>query len=363
MWADGSGQRLLAEDILGTPVWASTLTQATNYALDPDQNEILFSIPVGKNGITYQGGGFESPPWGPSALIAGEDGSFWILDKAGRQLLQFSHLGEKIAQSKLPPSVVGGADMAITSYGMVILDDASEPPRIIVLTAQGALSASDDLPRNYRPADGIDGITLAENGDLLLGGPGAYITPFLDSAGKPYASLKTTPLERATLPVQIQGNPLGFGPDGDFYVMVEETAQGPILQVDETVRHYDAAGNLLGMARVPVASQYVYVAHNLALGTDGSVYALSTHVDRVDVLRLVFVPELKPVLTELSATPTLTVSPTPEVTLSINQGHLSPEDLLGNCSVLTWIPTRSWALTNWNEEWVWQSQNIQKTGF
>lgn len=89
---------------------------------------------------------------------------------------------------------------------------------------------------------------------------------------------------------------LGVNPDGSFYVIAEEVMVSGTIQVDQTVRHYDAAGELLGLARVPLAEQYTYVEHGLAVGPDGAVYALITRPDRVEVQRLRFSKELKPIL-------------------------------------------------------------------
>jgi len=42
---------------------------------------------------------------------------------------------------------------------------------------------------------------------------------------------------------------LGFGPDGSFYVIVEEVTVNGAIQVDQTVRHYNVAGKLLGVVQ------------------------------------------------------------------------------------------------------------------
>jgi len=91
---------------------------------------------------------------------------------------------------------------------------------------------------------------------------------------------------------------LGFGPDNGFYVVLEELALNPNLQVDKTIRHYDMGGKLIEMARVPLTEQYTYVAHSLAIGPDGAVYALATYPSHVAVLRLAFVLELNPVFSD-----------------------------------------------------------------
>lgn len=67
------------------------------------------------------------------------------------------------------------------------------------------------------------------------------------------------------------------------------------LRVNQSVRHYDASGNLLGIAKVPLADQYVYVSQDLTLGLDGAVYALITKFDHAEVQRLGFSTEANPV--------------------------------------------------------------------
>jgi hypothetical protein len=90
---------------------------------------------------------------------------------------------------------------------------------------------------------------------------------------------------------------LSVNADDDFYIVVDEVATADSrVQVDQTVRHYDPAGELLGLARVPLAEQHTYVAHGLAVSPDGGVYALITRPDRVEVQRLRFSRELRPIL-------------------------------------------------------------------
>jgi hypothetical protein len=90
---------------------------------------------------------------------------------------------------------------------------------------------------------------------------------------------------------------LSVNADDDFYIVVDEVATADSrVQVDQTVRHYDPAGELLGLARVPLAEQHTYVAHGLAVSPDSKVYALITRPDRVEVQRLRFSRQLRPIL-------------------------------------------------------------------
>lgn len=44
--------------------------------------DVLFSIPIGPDGITYAGQLSEQRPWGPAAIVADEAGTLWIADTA-----------------------------------------------------------------------------------------------------------------------------------------------------------------------------------------------------------------------------------------------------------------------------------------
>jgi hypothetical protein len=94
---------------------------------------------------------------------------------------------------------------------------------------------------------------------------------------------------------------LGFASDDSFFVLAEKVVVQDTLQVDQTVRHYDAQGVLLGLARVPLQDQFAYVEHNVTVGADDGVYALVTRPDRLEVQRLHFVPSLAPILPEAAA--------------------------------------------------------------
>ena len=59
-----------------------------------------------------------------------------------------------------------------------------------------------------------------------------------------------------TVPLALAGLRIpGFAPAADFYVVVEEMVSTPTVRVEQTVRLYSLAGELLAMARVPVAEQ------------------------------------------------------------------------------------------------------------
>ena len=62
---------------------------------DTNAYELVFTIPVGEDGIHYEGEGVpEMLTWGPTAFTVAPDGSFWIADTVGNRLLHYSSKGE-----------------------------------------------------------------------------------------------------------------------------------------------------------------------------------------------------------------------------------------------------------------------------
>ncbi len=294
--------------------------------------EVVFTIPVGDNGIHYEGVGVpEMLTWGPAAFTVGPDASFWIADTAGKRLLHYGLHGSLLEKINLDGSVVGAGDIAVTRAGAItVLDHASVPPKIVQFASGGSVLGKHELPNGLHLGDGLSGISLGDQGEVLLEREGgANVHQFLDINGNPVqaaptkghfhngklysahpsgltsANPKQGTIQAGDITIEVNTTDdlgtlriLGFGPDNSFYVVLEELAQNPNLQVDKTIRHYDAQGKLIGMARVPLAEQYTYVAHDLTIGPDGSVYALATYPDHVEVLRLSFVLELDPILSD-----------------------------------------------------------------
>ena len=93
---------------------------------------------------------------------------------------------------------------------------------------------------------------------------------------------------------------LGFGAEDSLFIILEELTlnAGVGLQVDQTVRHYDASGEYLGVARVPLTEQYTYVQQGIALGSDGEVYYLATRPDGAEIRRLSFEKNIPSILFE-----------------------------------------------------------------
>lgn len=306
--------------------------EAVDAATQIQQYDVVFTVPVGENGIHYEGVDVpEMLTWGPAAFTVGPDASFWIADTVGNRLLHYSPHGSLLEKINLDGSVVGASDLVVTPAGVItVLDQASVPPKIVQIASGGSVLGKHELPNGLHLGDGLSGIGLGDQGEILVEREGgANIHQVLDLHGNPVqatptkghlhngklysahpsgltsANPKQGAIQAGNITIEVNTTHdlgtlriLGFDPDNSFYVVLEELAQNPGLQVDKTIRHFDAEGKLIGMARVPIAEQYTYVAHDLTIGPDGSVYALVTYPDHVEVLRLSFVLELDPILSD-----------------------------------------------------------------
>jgi len=280
-----------------------------------DEDRVLFTVPVGSDGVQY---GAEQT--GPMALAAAGDGTFWIADTQGNRLLHYDPQGVLLNRIDLDGYGIGAADVEPVGSDILALCCG----RVLRLTAGGDLLATYNVPKNLGPEGGLTGLAVGDQGEILLEfETGAEIAQLVNAQGalKPAQLLGYTHEGRlfrtqltgwltnrgsviagsdhieVTVPNILAGlRILGFTPAGNFYVVVDEMASTPTVWLDQTVRLYGPAGELLGLVRVPVAERYTYAQNGLAIGPNGCIYALLTHPDRVEVVRLGFSTELQPIL-------------------------------------------------------------------
>ena len=273
----------------------------------------LFSIPIGKEGVRYEGQNVpEKEVWGPQGFTVAPDGAFWIVDSVGNRLLHYDATGHLLDRLDLDPHhVVGAADVAVTDSHILVL--AISIPMVYRLSTEGESVARYTVPPHLEGE--ISGITVGDHGEVILElGEGRSLFLLVDADGKAsqtgyyvpnkptYASIEARGANRGHVVIGDQRveiitthaltglRVLGITPAGSFYVRVSERTSTSPTQVSVTLRHYSTAGQLLGVAHVPVAEQHAYVPNGLALGPEGDVYALITLPDRVEIQRIVFRP-------------------------------------------------------------------------
>ena len=291
----------------------------------------MFSVPVGKDGIQYEKGETEDTlTWGPPAFTVAPDGSFWIADTVGNRLLNYDANGNmqnKINLDDLDDPVVGVGDLEVTTSGVFVLDIAAVTPKVVHLSFSGTRLENYEIPESFGLENGLTGIAVGENNEILIElENGAQIYQLVDSQGKisrihlegyirngqQYtihpSNLKYSDATHGSIAVDnkiietLVTHNLGslqlinINEDNSFYIAVEEVGDDSIIQVDQTVRRYDATGKLTGLARVPISKNHTYIAHNVAVCPDKTVYVMTTGLNKVKIQRLRFLKSLRPIL-------------------------------------------------------------------
>ena len=303
----------------------------------PIADETILTI---RNDQPYSGRAGEPKPdwlgWGAQAFSVAPNGDFWILDSAAhsQRLLHLAPPYDKPQIISLEYLVMGVADVDVAHDFIWVLDVASQPSRVVALAPDGKTLASYDLPQGLWLENGLTGISLAQDGTLLveLDG-GASLYRLFDQNGqvdpqrvegysygnrlfrieaKPFAKTGTIYAGDITVEVSVEQvlgglRVLGAAPDGSFYVEVYEMSEGSEVSVKREIRRYSAAGDLLGTAH-PLPSA-VYASRDLVVGPGGLVYQLVSNPDHsVQIVRLGFQPVGA---SQVEPSPAPTHTPTP----------------------------------------------------
>jgi hypothetical protein len=281
------------------------------------ENEVLFRIPLGRDGINYEDlESNEVEPWGPASFRVAPDNTFLIADTATSRILRYDMTGRLIQRVEVTEAI-GVTDVAASGDNLFVLDDSAEEPAIIAMSSTGFTSEHLKLPPDLHQR-GLSGVVFDRAGEPLLelfGGAerltvsgqglsaaernGGRFTVGRDSSSdrsRGNILFDNQPVASVEVEGLLGGMSVLHTPEqGDFYVLVEEVAKADEVFVDQTVRRYAPDGTMLGAARVP-PDQLTYVRNGVAVAPDGNVYALVTHADGADVIRLRFKPDLEPLL-------------------------------------------------------------------
>ena len=296
---------------------------------DGETHDLLFGVAAGPDGVTYRGESqTEMQRVGPAAFTVAPDDSFWIADTIGLRVFHYSPTGARLGVTDLADAWRSLVDIEASAEEIFVLDLGPTPAVVLRLAPDGSRRGEYQLPQGSGMNDGLSGLALTAEGDLLaekLGG--SSIVRLLDESG----AVNPTPLPgyishgivytarpadynipgdhtRGTLTagdhvievdtVHDLGGLFitGVEPDGSFYAELQELGPGVPFQVDQTIRRYAADGTLLGMARFPLAEQYTYVDQAMAVNSDGAVYAMFTRPEGIEIRRMRLTGELKPIL-------------------------------------------------------------------
>lgn len=287
----------------------------------PEWN-ILFSIPVGPDGVTYEGGFEDWMLTGPQALTVASDGSVWIADTNGRRLLHFAEDGAFLGEIDTDSlGVAGLIDVAAVDGGIWGLEvlPAVNRHRIVLFGDEGEIVDSHDLPTGLHLRDGLWGIAAAPDGQLwieLEGGARVYTT--FDSSGEFYPEpVPGYEIQGALLyPAGIEDGMAQFA-IGDAVIRRSVREQGGItyegtvpgwvallvsdvafdedgaLTVDLEILYTDLQGNITATATYPLdeVAADAYVAQDfIAVAPDGRLLAMKPAPESLDIIELSLFP-------------------------------------------------------------------------
>jgi len=328
MWSVDRSVKVLLVVLVALVGWSAPLMAAPG-------GELVMQIPTGQDGIHIEGIAPEMLPWGPMAFTISGTGQVWIADTAADRLMCFEMSGQSCGALELQGQVEGIGDLEVAGEKIWLLDMATSPaPTLLQVTLDGTVLEKRQLPPGLRLEDGLSGLWLGEAGELLVEREGgALLDEVVTASGQetqmPWEGYLSQGRTVVAVPADMSSKNassgalfvdgirvdvevehslgglrvLGFAPDGSVYVIAEEVALDGVILVDQTVRHYDTSGRLLGMARIPLAGQLAPMPHNLAVGPDGAVYTMLTYADRAEIRRLDFSEKLDPILPEAVSAP------------------------------------------------------------
>jgi hypothetical protein len=292
-------------------------------------SRVVAALPLSVAGVSYADVGREDhEAWGPSALRAADDGTFWIADAAADRLVHLDAQGKPLNGLSLAGHVVGARDVLVRDADLFVLDGSAMWPHVVRYSLDGALLEDVALPG--APESVIDGFLPSPDDRVLLhaGGVAVYELEKGAIAAEPHAfalgdrrfALEFADAEsndeightldidtgRGTAHIELEHfvssvRLLRAMPNGDSFFSLEEVAFEPKVLVDATVLHLDPGGNVLGRARVPVADQFVFVEHAVSVDPNGRLFALHTLESGAELVEVAWHDVLEPVLDQRAA--------------------------------------------------------------
>ncbi|KKR86561.1 MAG: hypothetical protein UU48_C0009G0016 [Candidatus Uhrbacteria bacterium GW2011_GWF2_41_16] len=283
--------------------------------LDQSVNQTTFSVWIPRadengNGIHYKGEHEEMLTWGAKNFTIDQDGTFWIADTAGQQILHTDRKGEIIDVLDVSKDAVGAVMAAVNTNEIAVISVASQPPKALRYSRSGELLTSYDLPMEWQGS--VTGIEISENGLITVQRDQGYrlhtITPYndldfdlTDESGYTWDLTRHSVYDGFLVRPVDQRNRVALRRflterDGITYIYAEEWRDDEYGQavVDSTVRIFDGQAKQIAIARVNIRDRYTFVD----LGgiqydsQTGTVLAMMTKPDGLEIVPLKFVEKL-----------------------------------------------------------------------
>ncbi len=304
---------------------SASIAQTPSSATTP--YTVLFSIPKGgKSGVTYAHENTpEMLPQGPRRLMITDDGTFLVFDAAANRLLRYSSSGTFQGTLELPATTL--FDTIIYGHELYVVGFQNDQWKLMHLSMDGkVLDANPITPPRSSGMQVFDTLKVNASGDLVLEITDSALRSTVDVPLVSASNVKKAAMNAAveihskdaqTDELNVKGrtiDTIGFHSrmhafkvfpaheNGAFEARTTEVTDNSAMPVDDVMRSYGPDGKLRGMARPPVAENYISVPESVASGSDGTLYALITRPDGANIVRLSLQKSLSPVAVP-SATP------------------------------------------------------------
>lgn len=301
---------------------------AWRYAGMPaDGHEVMFSIPVGPEGLEYRLG--SNPPSGalnsgPTALSMAPDGTFWIADTTDVRVVHYAPDGELLNEIDLTQhsaTHVFDVEASTSDVWVLFSNQQSDLFQLARFIPEGQLIDTYDLHDDPLVSDYVGyspGITITDGGEVVLEAAGGEARArVVDAAGQQdntpvssltysghtyawrYDSMTSHVLIVDDTEIVLEGRPGDLAIEtglvdqvsGDTFVAeinyIPDDSNAPFRY---TVERISVDGQRLAVAVLPTDDHFVFVQFDLVAGPDGEVYQMVTFADHIDVIRLEFEP-------------------------------------------------------------------------
>ncbi len=233
--------------------------------------------------------------------------------------------GIKLNDIELESSIIAVGDFIVTANSLWLLDLGAIPASIVQVNFNGQIENQYTLPSGLQIGDGLSGISQDAQGILIEKGGGYIYTRYLNWDGElinlQLSGLQSNSSYYSAHPADMKSDTRNHGyielgsnkinvtvendlaglrilyiePNGGFYARIDEVGVNNGIIVDSKIYKYDAIGNFIGMARVPLDEQYIYVPNAITANAEG-IYYLVTKADHIEIQKLEFTNSLEPII-------------------------------------------------------------------